>query len=150
MKLGRFVAFSCLWISCSSGAAGDNMVFRDPWIAAAPPGVSVQAAYMQLQNTGDNTVILTNIESLDFERVELHQSVMNDGMASMRHLENYKFHKDHTLKMTPGGYHLMLFKPKRRLQEGDSSELRFSFSNGEQIAITAPVRRHTPVHEHHH
>ena len=150
MRYVTFVFCCCLLTGISTAGAGSGIEIRDPWIAAAPPGVTVQAAYMQLRNTGNSTVVLTKIESLDFERVELHQSVMDDGMASMRHLENYKFHENHTLEMTPGGYHLMLFKPKRRLQEGDTSELRFSFNNGEQLAISAPVRKHTPDHVHHH
>jgi hypothetical protein len=55
------------------------------------------------------------------------------------------------LELGPGGYHVMLFNPARRLLAGDITQCSIEFDNGETIDFDLVIRKSSSEdHSHHH
>ncbi len=131
--------------------AHDSIILSHAWISEAPPTVSILAGYLEIKNNTNETKILNAVSGSDFNHIEIHQSIIRNGMASMEKQNELSITPGQTLKLTPGGYHLMLFDPSRPLRSGDTVPLEFSFADGHKQTINATVeKRNNSTHEHHH
>ena len=147
----RTVAFILLLAVAAPASAETELQVSEPWVREAPPASRVLAAYLTLVNTGDNTIIIPAISSPDFENAEIHRTLIEDGIARMLPVKQLKVPANGQLALEPGGYHLMLFEPRRPLTAGESVTLVIQRNNGEQITAVAPVIRKTGEdHSHHH
>lgn len=136
------------------GLAGPAALLQvhDAWIREAPPVASVQAGYFTACNTGEHELMLQDLHSPAFKRVEMHETIEHDGSSSMRKLDELHIAAGDCVKFARGGKHLMLFDAVERLQDGDVVELKF-LVNGETFTFEFPVRRDgapPSPHEHGH
>jgi copper(I)-binding protein len=123
--------------------------FDNIWIAEAPPGSQVMAAYMDIKNTGNEVLRVKPLQSNDFKKIEFHRTFYEDGMARMQHLPELAIPAHSTLSLEPGSYHMMLFNPERKLKAGDQSTLIFKLEgqledqqkSSNQIEVTAHVKK---------
>lgn len=128
---------------------------RDSWIQEAPPGISPLAAYMQLVNHSMENVVLESVSGPAFGRIEIHESRIEGDVAKMQHRDSLTLRAQQTVVLEPGGFHLMLFNPDRRLQDGDSTELTFHFKDKAPVTVEVDVvarrsRDDQAGHQHHH
>lgn len=140
-----------LLLCCALAATSEpeSLQAKDAWVRAAPPGVTMLAGYLTLRNTGKAPVRLTGVSSPDFARVELHRSVLKDGLARMRPVDSLVLPAGGEVRLEPGGYHLMLIQPARALGPGDTVQLRLRFSDGTDLCVNARLRRAAPDHHPH-
>ena len=127
------------FVTLSASANGDIHI-QDPWVQAAPPGVKVLAAYLEIKNNGKKQQVLTGVSSPAFGQIEIHRSVIHGNMAHMEHLKELAIPPNTSVVMQPGGLHLMLMNAKKPLNAGDQLPMTLIFGSGEKIAITATVR----------
>ena len=132
--------------------AQDTIGFDNTWIAEAPPGSQVMAAYMDIKNTGNEILRIKPLQSDDFKKIEFHRTFHENGLARMQHQPELVLPAHSTLNLKPGSYHMMLFNPSRKLKAGDQSTLIFQISDGNTIKVIANVKK--PVfkqmdHSHH-
>ena len=121
--------------------AGSNDVqVIDPWVQAPPPNARVLAAYMQLKNTGAKPQIVTAVSSPVFDRAEIHQTVIQEDMTRMERRHELTIPPNATATLKPGGLHLMLIGPKKKLQPGDPVSVTLTLKDGSALALTATVR----------
>lgn len=113
---------------------------EDAWIRSAPPTVKVMAGYMRISNHSNQTVSLTKVSSPQFESVEVHRTVMHEGMMHMEKIEPFVLEGHQEFVFEPGGYHLMLMDPHQPLAEGKQATLMMDFSNGDHVMIEAMVK----------
>jgi hypothetical protein len=131
--------------------ADNKLEIDDAWIAEAPPVSKVMAAYMEIENetTQDRQAIA--MQCREFERAEFHRTVDKEGMASMEHQQALNIPARSELELEPGGYHVMLFNPARRLLAGDNTQCRIEFDDGTGIDFQLEVRKAAVEdHSHHH
>ncbi|MGH8282283.1 MAG: copper chaperone PCu(A)C [Gammaproteobacteria bacterium] len=114
------------------------------WIREAPAGVSVMTGYMTLENLSAQTLTLVSVTSPDFRSVIVHKRVQKNGMGSMQPVARIAIPAHQSFVLAPGGYHLMLMKPVKRLYDGDLVTLMLTFSDHSSLTIMAPVRRDQP------
>lgn len=139
-----------LLLPAASLAAPLNI--SNAWIPEAPPMSSVMAAFMVIHNSEAQAVSIRAVSSEQFERVEMHLSVEENGVARMLPQKQLNIAANSRLELKPGSYHLMLFNPRAALKTGDKVKLQFTLSNGETINIEAEVRKNTGAmmdHSHH-
>lgn len=136
----RITLFSLLVLAFAPGRASD-IVIQDAWIPEAPPTAKVLACYLTIENHSEAAVMLESITSDDFGAVEIHASEMHDGMMHMRKEHHLHIDADSSIKLEPGGYHLMLMDKKRPLKAGDHVDIELRFSNDESMRIKAAVRK---------
>jgi copper(I)-binding protein len=135
-----FFLFACVPLSGSAQDA-DPIRITDAWIREAPPGAAMLAAYMTIHNDGAQDKVLNGVDSDCFGHVMLHRSVTENGVARMIHADSVRIPAGGSLRLEPGGYHLMMPAPDERLVSGDSAGFRLHFEGGATVEVDAPVRR---------
>ena len=153
--LPRFFAALLLGACTLTAGAAEPISARDAWVRAAPPGVTVLAGYLTLENHGATPRALLGVSSPQFQSVEMHRTEVKDGVASMSAQTRLEIPAHGTLHFAPNGYHLMLMDLRQPLQPGGQVELRLRFDAGAPLLVHAPVRvDEQPAddmpHEHHH
>jgi periplasmic copper chaperone A len=118
--------------------AGDLSI-TGGWLRLLPGDLPL-AGYGHVKNTGKSTLTLVAVTSPDFSDVQLHRSVIRDGMDSMLHVDSISISAGESLELAPGGYHLMLFDRRHRLHRGQLVPLTFKFSNGTNYTAEFAVK----------
>lgn len=144
-----FFLMFILPLLASAGATDKVIELGELWINEAPPVAKVHAAYLTIHNSSNLDIFLEKIESADYQRIEIHQSILDGEKATMKAHEKLEIKANSTLKMEPGALHLMLFTPSRRMLSGDTSTFTFHFSNKLQVTSDASVKKLSSVHSHH-
>ena len=116
----------------------------DAWVRAAPPGAHMTAGYLTLHNATGEPVRVTGVESPQFERVELHESMVHDGVAHMAPIDSVEVPANGSVALEPGGLHLMLIGARQAFADGDKVILTLDFEDGWSIEFDATVRREAP------
>lgn len=119
-------------------------VIGQPWVRAAPPGAGTLAAYLVLRNPCRETIVVTDVESLDFAMPMIHRTEDVEGVSRMREAGELQLAPGDELRFQPGGLHLMLMRPLRPLKEGDSVRIRLVLADGRRVFAEFPVRREAP------
>jgi copper(I)-binding protein len=148
---GKLPLVICAMLISGFALADGKLEIEDAWIAEAPPVSNVMAAYMDIENETSQERQAVSMQCKEFERTEFHRTVDKGGMASMEHQPVLTIPADTELELEPGGYHVMLFNPARRLQAGDSTQCSIKFDNGDIIDFELAVRKPSAEdHSHHH
>jgi copper(I)-binding protein len=111
------------------------------------------AGYMVVSNSGDEARAIVSASGEDFGYIELHRSMIEDGMARMIPQENIPVPAKGSVELKPGDYHLMLMQPKKELKAGEESTLTIVMDNGESITLNVPVKKpegDMKMNHHHH
>jgi periplasmic copper chaperone A len=147
---------SLLLLACVSAASATtlSLTAENGWIRSAPPGATMLAGYLQLSNTGDTQLSVVGARSDAFDAVELHRSIEEDGVARMRPVDLIVIPPGQTVALEPGGLHLMLMRPKKKLIVGDSVVVDLLTADDEALPVVLQLRSMPPGdghdHSHHH
>ena len=125
----------------NTGYAADSLIISDSRIPEAPPGAQVMAGFMSIQNPTQQPIEITSVSSPAFNTVEMHLSKEVNGIAKMLPQKSLSIPANSTLALQPGGYHLMLIKPKQAMRDGDSVLIEFSLSNNTSLSLHTPVKK---------
>lgn len=129
----------------SATALSQSLTVDQARLRAVPPGASTTAAFMDLTNPGEADLALFGGTSPLAGSLELHNHVMVDGVMQMRRVEAVPIPAGETVRLAPGGWHLMFFELARTPVEGERVEFTLTLDNGETLAVEAPVRRVQPM-----
>lgn len=110
-------------------------VVRLPAVSGGP-GV----AYLDVEIAG-TPGDLVSVSSPQIGRIEMHESMSEGNMSSMRPLARIPTAGVHTLSFRPGGRHLMLFDIAPGVHPGDAVMLTFHFADGSSEDFAAFVAR---------
>lgn len=134
------VAIACAPAPTNSVEAGDILV-RDAWMRATPPGAPVAAGYLTLHNTGDAPERLLSVRSSAAREVQIHDVQNEGGIARMRPVTGgLAIDPDATVVLQPGGLHLMFLDPVRPLAEGDTVTATLHFERAGPVGVMLSVR----------
>lgn len=98
------------------------------------------AGYFTLENAGAADRMIVAARAPQFERVEVHEHTMADGVMRMRPVEDgVVAPAGGVAVLQPGGYHLMFFGHDGALEPGAEAEVTLVFANGDEAAFTAEV-----------
>ncbi len=129
-----------LGVAAPFASADGDIQIRDPWVQAVPPNVKTLAAYLEIHNSGKSPWVLTSVSSPAFDQVGIHRSVMHGNMVHMEHIKELAVPPLASVKLKPGGLHLMLMDAKKPLKAGDQVPMTLTFQNGKKIAVNAIIR----------
>ncbi len=130
-----------LLLAANAAAQAGPVTVSEPWARASVPGQQVGAAYMNI--TSSAAAELVKAESPAAGVVEIHTMRMRDGVMEMRMLESLPLPAGQTVRLEPGGLHLMLFDLRAPLSAGQEIAVRLHVSSGgrtEMIDVAVPVR----------
>ena len=121
-----------------------------PWSRPTPPGTPMGVGYMAISNGCHSEITLVAAETPRAESVSIHESITNDGVMSMRPLDNgLTIPAGETVELKPHGYHLMLEKLSSPLQEGERIPLTLTFDGAPAMKLELSVDPldAAPMHE---
>ena len=130
--------------------AGELLEIKDAWLAEAPPVSKVMAAYMTIDNSRQHPQQAVAMVCNEFARTEFHRTMDKDGIASMQHQQVLSIPASSALELEPGGYHVMLYEPARRLLAGDRTGCSMEFDDGTTIAFELVVKKVSAAEHSHH
>ncbi|MBT1514690.1 copper chaperone PCu(A)C [Bradyrhizobium sp. SRL28] len=120
--------------------AGD-LVIAQAWSRATPGGAKIAGGYLTIENKGTAPDRLTAVSGDIAGRVEIHEMAMNNGVMTMRPLEKgLEIEPGKTVKLAPGGYHLMLMDLKNPLKQGEKVPLELRFEKAGKVVVSLDVQ----------
>ena len=119
-----------------------DLRITDAWVRAGPPGVMALAGYMRLDNSSSKAVKVLSVSSPQFGMIELHRTIIENGVARMVGQEYLMVPANGSLRLRPNDWHLMLMMPKSPLSPGDEVTLKLTLDDGRSITVKAPVKTH--------
>jgi periplasmic copper chaperone A len=149
----RLRTLSILVALCSPAFAEAPITVENAWIPLSAPEVQVHAAYMTILNRSAADQDILAATSPDYERTELHRSVIENGVSTMQPVERVTVPANGTVELAPAGLHLMLIGPHRSLVSDSRVHIILRLSGGEELELSAVVRRREDAphgaHTHH-
>ncbi|MBA2491875.1 MAG: copper chaperone PCu(A)C [Gammaproteobacteria bacterium] len=136
-----------------SGDAETTLSVHNAWIREAPPTATALAGYLTIENHGVTPRKLIGAESAEFGSIELHKSIVKNGVASMVPKKSVSIPPaGGKVELRPNGCHLMMLAPTKPLRAGTQVTLTLKFNGDENVTTTMPVRNAggTAMHHHHH
>jgi copper(I)-binding protein len=122
--------------------AAELVKVLDPWAPATVPGQKVGGVYMKI--VARENLRLTGVRSAAAETAEVHQMKMENGMMRMRPVPSLELPAGKTVRLEPGGYHIMLFDLRQSLVAGQKLKLELTVEDASKrqhrIAVAAVVR----------
>jgi periplasmic copper chaperone A len=120
--------------------AGD-LVITQAWSRATPGGAKVAGGYLTIQNKGSAPDRLIGGSADVAGKVQVHEMGMNNGVMTMRPLDHgLTIEPGKTVKLAPGGYHLMLLDLKNPLKQGDKLPVTLEFEKAGKVKLSLDVQ----------
>lgn len=129
----------------ASPVLADSVKVENAWIREPAPGQAVVGGFLDV--TSDRDASLVQAASPAVGKVELHEMKMQGDVMQMREVKSIDLPKGKTVKLEPGGLHLMLYQARQPLKAGDKVPLTLTIKSGgkiEKVAATAEVRSMNP------
>jgi hypothetical protein len=123
------------------GSAIAGLDIHDAWIKNLPPAVPVRAGYMTIRNAQANAVSIVAIRSDAFASVEIHRTIDEDGMMRMEPVPTLVIEPDSTVKLAPGGLHLMMMNPIESTKPGDVLQIEIELGDGSTQSLKMTVKK---------
>jgi len=117
---------------------------ENAWVQLAPPGAKVNAAYMQIHNPQAQARIITGVRADCCAMVMLHQTRREGDRVFMDHLEQLVIPAQSSVRLAPGGLHIMLMQAKRELTLDSKVTISFDFSDGTTQGVELHVKQSNP------
>ncbi|WP_421240775.1 copper chaperone PCu(A)C [Aeromonas enteropelogenes] len=118
----------------------------DGYVRLLPPGTPNTAAFMVLKNDADQAVKLVAASSPAAGRAELHNHLHENGVMKMRQVESIEIPAKGEVVLKPGSLHIMLFEIGT-LSEQTPMPLTLTLDDGQQLALSLPVKPIEPMGE---
>ena len=119
--------------------AGDITIDK-VWARATPKGADVGAGYLVVHNNGATPDTLTGGSS-DFATVEIHEMKTEGGHMTMAEMKNGLNIPAHgTVRLAPGGYHVMFTHLTKPLTKGEKVQATLTFAHAGPVTVEFPVQ----------
>src|SRR3954470_9779216 len=120
--------------------AGD-LVIGQAWSRATPGGAKIGGGYLTIENKGAAADRLIGGSGDIAGKVEVHEMAMNNGVMTMRELDKgLAIEPGKTVKLAPGGLHLMLMDLKGSLKQGDKVPVTLEFEKAGKVTVSFDVQ----------
>jgi copper(I)-binding protein len=146
-KLSRIIAlaaFSAVVVAAPVRAddvkAGD-LVISQAWSRATPGGAKVAGGFLTIENKGTAPDKLIGVSAEIAGKAEIHEMTMDNGVMKMRPLDKgLVIEPGKTVKLAPGGHHLMLQELKGPFKQGEKVPVTLEFEKAGKVAVSLDVQ----------
>ena len=139
------LALAVLFVSTSFAAAEDikagDLVISQAWTRATPKGAKTGGGYLTIENKGTAPDTLLGGSADIAGSVQVHEMSMDNGVMKMRPLDKgLTIEPGKTVKLAPGGYHLMMMDLKSPLKKGDKLPITLEFEKAGKVQLSFDVQ----------
>ena len=141
----RVVALAAVVFALATSARAEDVKAGDlvitlPWSRATPGGAKVAGGYLTIENKGAAPDRLVGGTTDAAGKLEVHEMSMNNGVMTMRPVDGgLTIAPGKTVKLAPGGFHLMMFDLKAPLKQGDKVPVMLTFEKAGQVKLMLDV-----------
>ena len=121
-----------------SSAAAEPPTVSNAWIRATPPGARTAAAYLTITSSGTADRLL-GATTPAAGAVEIHAHVAEAGLQRMVRVEELTLPAGESVRLEPGGLHLMLIGIALPLVPGTNVAFALRFETAGTVEIELPV-----------
>jgi copper(I)-binding protein len=129
-----------------------DLAIGHPWTRETPNGAKVAGGYLSVTNNGKESDRLVGGTLEASERLEIHEMKMDGDVMRMRPLnDGIDIKPGETIKLAPGGVHLMFLDLKRPLKKDELVKGQLQFQKAgkvdvefkvDAVGVTAPAAAH--------
>jgi len=135
------LVLALLLTACSTSATGAPAV-SDAWVRPSASMGGAVAAYFTITNATGKDDALLSVSSPIAKTVELHETSTDaSGMTGMQPIDRVAVASGATVKLAPGGMHVMLMDLTQALPTGGTVELDLVFEHAGKVVVQAEVRQ---------
>ncbi len=138
-KIATIFAASTSLLLASCGQ-GDVLYADNAVINLSPVEGNPSAGYMDLHG-GRVDVSLVGVTSDDVLRMEMHETTEDNGVMSMAKLKSIPVPAGETVKLEPGGKHLMIWGIGEGSKKRGLLTMTLIYSNDDRIKIDAVIKK---------
>jgi copper(I)-binding protein len=135
----KFAAVLTLLCAAPAWAVAAGIQISEAWARPTPPAAQVGAVYFSVTNRGGKDDQLLAVTTAASGSVEIHETQTVNGVMQMRPVTSIICPAGATVKVSPGGLHVMLLGLKQPLVEGSRIELILRFRDAGSINVQVPV-----------
>jgi copper(I)-binding protein len=141
LMLSLTVALSAAFGASAHNVTKGDLVISAPWSRATPAGAAVAGGYLVITNKGLSAERLVSFTTDLADQPEVHEMTNEGGVMKMRPLaKGLVIPAGGTVKLEPGGYHLMLLKLKKSLTAGQRYKATLLFEKAGLVEVEFEVR----------
>jgi periplasmic copper chaperone A len=130
---------ACALPALPARAATPPLAVTDAWVRATP-GSDVAAAYMTLRNDGASLLRIVGVRSSLAGHAMIHETRLENGQSIMRAHEPLEIPPRQSVRLAPGGLHVMLHMLAHPLAVGEQVPLELLLEGGASVTVSARVR----------
>jgi copper(I)-binding protein len=135
----------------SATLAQPKIEVTNAWARASVPGQKVGGVYMDIRSA--TSARLLSASSPAAGRVELHNMRVENGVMKMSPVDGIELPAGQSIKLAPGGNHVMLIDLKRELKQGETVPVVLMIESPDKkrqtIEVKAEIRDVTGMHKAH-
>lgn len=141
---------------CSALLAGQLMAHEyqiadlhidHPWSRALPPAAKAGAAYLTIDNRGEQAERLLQVSTPIAANAEMHEHIHQDGLMKMQQVDTLLLPAGNSISFKPGSYHIMLFDLKQPLVAGERFPLTLHFEQAGELEVEVSVQQDEPLED---
>src|SRR3954470_17327968 len=126
---------------CAEDIKAGDLVISQAWSRATPNGAKIAGGYLTIENKGTAPDKLIGGSGDIAGKVEVHEMSVNNGVMTMRPLDKgLAIEPGKTVKLAPGGYHLMMFDLKGPLKQGEKVPVTLEFEKAGKVNVSLDVQ----------
>lgn len=136
-------------------AQAQSVTVKDAWIRGTVQGQNATGAFMEL--TGKSNARLIGVTTPLTKSAEVHNMTMENGVMKMFPVDGLEVPAGKTVRLAPGGYHVMLTNLQKPLNAGDKVPMKLTFEladkKRETVDLSVEVRDikgQPAAHQHQH
>ena len=143
LKDVMFAAFAlalCVAPAVAEDVKAGDLVISQAWSRATPGGAKVAGGYLTIENKGAAADRLVKVSAEIAGKAEVHEMGMDNGVMKMRPLDKgLVIDPGKTVKLAPGGYHLMLMDLAKPFAKGDKVKVQLQFEKAGKVDVELDV-----------
>lgn len=121
----------------SAAAVKEKVAISGAWVRPSMMGKDMTAAYMKIKVTGTSDTLLGASVPMSIGMAQVHETVMVDGAMTMREVKQIPIARGATLRLEPGGFHIMLMGLKNPITAGQKIPITLKFKKAGNRKVTA-------------
>jgi periplasmic copper chaperone A len=118
----------------------DKIKIKDAWIRPSSENMAT-ALYFTIENSSTKADTLFQVDCNFAGKVEIHETYSQGDMMGMRKVDFIIIDSKSSFEFKPGGYHIMLMKLKKDINDGDEENFVLHLKQAGEIVITAIAKK---------
>lgn len=134
-------SIAAVFVQAACSGSGGALAIEQAWARPAPAGGDT-AAYLTITVAPGQADALLSASSPGASMVELHEvSTDAAGMTGMHPVKQIDIQAGGTVRLEPGGFHLMIMGLTSELAVGGTLELDLVFEHAGKVVVQAEIRQ---------